>query len=1060
MNMKSKAIRALFLITTPLLILLLIAPFLVAAQSEDKITDNLGMLGSYRDQANSIITGLEQNNSVLIRLIIDTPQADDASFETTGNKSYATLGMRTSGNAAYNVLVYYAKVGGKMRFGYFHVSSCGPFISFLENEIKPIEINSEPSPQDIINILTKLSDGIKKLISEHGNSCSTGTETEETGGMDIADDGWVNLIDDTNWMDVLKIIPITTRHYVPKALETKLQPPSDAWMKEMKKHILYGPTIIYHREGEQIDFEQIPIFLRQYGHRSVAIYHNGPVSQKLLSALEKYGYNTSLMLLSMKNDNSDTAENRFNFGEMQADYYYNNNIERIVFSEKDYKTGLISSLFASSINSPLFFDAAEVKEYRDAVNKLGGFQKGGSEPNEGFHVYCIGNVQYDKCSMNLTLSELQQYYTRVMEPNKAILVNPKDIEDSSCESFKYYTDFGKLSKSHCKDSLVAPILASIKNELIVFTDVEPLEKGVKTSETEAEDKCVKYEQLSPEKKKFEDSILSASESVKKDMKKQVDMSSNQNMYLTVLASPRAIPFSKYKDCKEYEGSEKGKILEIREPLDIEYSKGKAVGRIFGTTVTDTSVYVSRVITFSRNGFSYVSEAGQTSEYKNIGMLAANFVDYQGYVDEFAKKLIALKDSNNHNLYDVKCFFDDKLYSSLQSPACSPLKSYYDILSYADKNVLTEQDIIIYDDDGNANSWSAAKIETPLEQEFNSSVVVAATCSSLDYYSSTNNNLLGTDFIRHGVLAFYGAVSPTRYSHAGPEISSRILGSKADGLGYDLGNALISSINSNVIKSRFAEKGYKPNYMLLGDPTIQLALPQKVDLTYSEKKIKGDYYCYADSQGKTNCERKTKKCTFVEEIAEGCTATSAKYCSDCNLKTTNEEVEKCCNDRIKGKCCVTEDITKPKPTQPTQQQPTIPAVTDNRCGVGKNSDKQVNQPCKPTSTFTCNSQKNCEKDCCPIWQNYGNDCRCMCVYGYQEDPITEKCSLIDCQGPYGEKKKLGDSCEQRDGSYKNVVTGISGGQCYCKDCRKPIPPEKECIPKDPYDMTHRTGCICK
>lgn len=349
--------------------------------------------------------------------------------------------------------------------------------------------------------------------------------------------------------------------------------------------------------------------------------------------------------------------------------------------------------------------------------------------------------------------------------------------------------------------------------------------------------------LNQGKLNFESEVVKKSDDVKEDLKSQIDMRIYD--YMTIISSPKAIPSSAYTGCEEVN------YVDYRKPLDIEYSRGKAVGRIYHVTVSDTSSLINRIIMFSGNGYSYVpdSNEGGMREFGNVALLAGGFPEYQGYVTDFANQL------EKH--YEVSCFIE-----GYDTGSCESLYDSADeTIPLNDPCFLTKNDIILYDGDGNVNFWDYPQIYSrDLEElRLNSPIAVASTCSGLDYYNSYEDNLFGVNFMRSGGIGYYGAVSTTLWTPFGAETVSRLMGHNSDAggealRGYDTGNAFISVMKDKGVTSVFKIRGREPNYILLGDPTILPALPKRLDMSYEKKVVEKDYYCYA-AGGVNRCYRK-------------------------------------------------------------------------------------------------------------------------------------------------------------------------------------------------------------
>jgi len=428
-------------------VLFSITPSSVEAQGETRIVDKLHIMGtdtdpsSYFNEAKAIITTLEQNDKVLIGVYLDDQTfADKDSFNKSANSTYTIYNLNVLENPVYNVLLYYAKVGNKMHLAYVHSSKCKPFQDFL-NDMTSGDLDEVLTGQNVSNIVKTLSYRIKEIKDAYGADCYS-AEGEKTQETEIEARKVAYLIDDTNWKDVLSLIPLTTRHFLPPSLEG-LSP--DKKIREMKNYVIFSPTLVYHREDEAFDLYSTINFLKDFEPNEVIIVYNDAYTEKLKEKLK----------LALKDHQTEYITSKD-----YSSIWNKRNYESVVISEDNYATGLVASLFASYINAPLVFSSSDLASYTKYKT-----------------VYCVGDVKY-KCTQKNTTEELQRYYQQITGTEKLILVNPNDIKDENCEQIAYTTEFGRMEKSHCKDSLLSPLLATMKNELIVPIESEPLKNGM------------------------------------------------------------------------------------------------------------------------------------------------------------------------------------------------------------------------------------------------------------------------------------------------------------------------------------------------------------------------------------------------------------------------------------------------------------------------------------------------------------------------------------------------------------------------------------------------------
>jgi hypothetical protein len=454
--MKVPILFLFFLIFTSIILL----PFSVAT-ADEIIVDKTGVMGNYKNEVENIIKNLEMQRGVKIKIYLtkETFESKDDLQKVGKDLFLNTYNLDEVGVPNYNVLLFYASakekgVSKKILSYYYNENACSNLVDFLNNEFKGYisDIGQDISGKDLYDKIKKLAEFIEDNIKTYGSECVE--KKQEKMSITIGND--LYLIDDTNWKNVLKLISLTTWHTIPKNIPVT----EEDKIKLRKNYIHYSPSFIYHREGDNIDLESIRRYIKSQQEiksiSKIVIVYDNEISEMLLFLLTEI----------LKPKGSDLKIVKLNISEYPK-MWDNQDYDTVILSEENYKTALMATLFASYLHAPLVFSINELNDYKK-VKK----------------VYCVGNVAYENCNKKYTLEQLQKYYKEITETDKILLVNPNDIEDKSCEIFKYNRKFGMLTKAYCKDSLVAPILASIKNELIIFTDIEPLKKGVKFFEPE------------------------------------------------------------------------------------------------------------------------------------------------------------------------------------------------------------------------------------------------------------------------------------------------------------------------------------------------------------------------------------------------------------------------------------------------------------------------------------------------------------------------------------------------------------------------------------------------
>lgn len=821
------------------------------------------------------------------------------------NKGFLNKGLNQTGNIRYNILIFYAKVDGEPYLGYVYNDTM--LCESLEEIVKTLRkgnLGQQLSGNELLEITREVSEGMKRTFFTHGfigdceiNVCehliyaksiceefdpsrpegvytckfpvyygsgpnegeiahyqemgcyyaeAFGQQWNPEEGLthkeeevEITEGKTVFLIDDNNWKDVLSLYPIGAYHYVSEEVDTLEMTERDE-MKARKNKIFYNHVLVYGSDEEKknLDLESTLTFIGHFKPDKVVLAYRKEIPKKIRLALKK----------GMASDDSGEG---YKFTYMHAKNYYatwnQRGYENIVVSESEYDTGLLASVFASYLNAPLVFeDDEEFDKYNFNGKKV--YYVYSENENSDTYSSLKGKVPADKI-VSYDIPTLQKKYAEYTNTDKVILVNPNDIEDKYCEQFTYKSKYGKMKNAYCKDSLVAPFLATIKNELIIFTYAEPLKQGVETEKDSGrfDVVCSEYEknpQKYPKKYNFESEIETKSSIVIQDIEKGLKNTCCPGVktnYFTIVSSPKMIPSSIFSLCNVDEEDPEGN--EERWKLDGQYSSESANGWIFGISVSDSSSYVNRNVGFYKAGLSYVpsqTDTGDMHMYEEIGLLATDFPEEQSYMPDLA-------DSLGEAGYEVSCFVDNE---TLATDGCKYAKS-------VKGEFFTENDILFYHDHGSPDEWSGVGIDSGEIPEIYSTIAIADACNTMNYYESQEDELFGPNFIRKGGLGYYGSVGLTYVGGLGLRVINEILN------GSDLGNALRSSSLESF--------SVREHYMLLGDPTVKPSLIGEVLRYQKEQKPSGEKeYACTLVEGAKRCYRKGlfKMYCGEDEIVKG------------------------------------------------------------------------------------------------------------------------------------------------------------------------------------------------
>jgi len=319
----------------------------------------------------------------------------------------------------------------------------------------------------------------------------------------------VFLISNNDWKELLSLVPVTT------------------WTTiggELHKY----PTLVYLRETS-FDMDSPIYFMQQYSADELTIVGN--VSQELMN-----------LLVAQPELGAGLQEDEINFINLNDYLSFWDSYNDVVYVEENYELALLASTYASLTNSPLIIQGTTLDSENVFSNKK---------------VICVGSVSPagNSCVEQYNLEELQQIYMNLTNTDKVVLVNPNDLNTQVTQTLYPDRSAGTVTKLYSQNSMIAPIIAAGKNQLIIST-------------TESS-----YQNI--------DSFIKAKAEI-------LDIN-----FLTIMAAPNVIPY------REYMGTVQGypnyRSLDQTEYADFDGDRKpeKATGRVHGVTISDTSSYVAR-----------------------------------------------------------------------------------------------------------------------------------------------------------------------------------------------------------------------------------------------------------------------------------------------------------------------------------------------------------------------------------------------------------------------------------------------------------------------------------
>ena len=278
---------------------------------------------------------------------------------------------------------------------------------------------------------------------------------ENKKNMENYNDKGVFLISDSDWRDVLQLIPLTTWTGSESCNRGYGTP----------KNVCVYPTLIYHEEVTGFDADSIIYFMQQYNTERITIIGESPQElDNLLIAQPELGAG-----IASSNIKRIAPKDYIN---------YWSSYKGVVYVQDDYELALLASTYASLIDTPLIIRGT-------SLDVDGNFA--------GRNVICVGQISGRICNEQYSLSQLQQKYIQKTNTDKIILVNPNDLTISVNEEFQPEKSSNNIHEIYSKTSLAAPILASAKHEVII---------SAKSSDYNSVDKFIEQKinslQFSPE----------------------------------------------------------------------------------------------------------------------------------------------------------------------------------------------------------------------------------------------------------------------------------------------------------------------------------------------------------------------------------------------------------------------------------------------------------------------------------------------------------------------------------------------------------------------------------
>jgi len=294
----------------------------------------------------------------------------------------------------------------------------------------------------LLEITTKTGEKVFRYI-QIPDTTSTKNPEEYTKNTvflipDITDSG------ESNWRDILMLLSATI--WVGNSEDRKWC--DQVFDQQSKDDFPYTPKcaypmIVYHKEWGGADLDAPLHFLSRY-----------PSGQVInVGSLKQSGH----ILPALAQQNKDIVET-----DISQLFSYWKNYTEVLLVKDDYALAMQAAQYAVYKNIPLVIEGTKLDTEKTYVGK---------------RLVCIEAFPKGKdasaCDSFMVEATLRESLLSLTSSDKAVFVNPNDINNDYCEMQSYSTKTAALTKSYCHDSLAAPYLAAAEEQVIVPLDMEP-----------------------------------------------------------------------------------------------------------------------------------------------------------------------------------------------------------------------------------------------------------------------------------------------------------------------------------------------------------------------------------------------------------------------------------------------------------------------------------------------------------------------------------------------------------------------------------------------------------
>jgi len=255
------------------------------------------------------------------------------------------------------------------------------------------------------------------------------------------------------------------------------------WVDKMPPENENPAICIYNEEGatihhESFDADSIIYFMQQYAPDNVILIREPPQELKNLLTRPVEDEVSGAGLREEQIHTRGVSD--------YLSYWDQSKLESIVYVEDNYELVLLASSYASLINTPLIVEGSSLDDLQDGYI-------GDPCVFDNKEIILVGSQEWlnsftcppkaKSCTDTLTMNELQERYISLTNTDKIVLTNPDDLSIDIQQYIKPKKSMEKNIVLYSKTSLVAPILASAKHELIIpikSTDYEEIDSELES----------------------------------------------------------------------------------------------------------------------------------------------------------------------------------------------------------------------------------------------------------------------------------------------------------------------------------------------------------------------------------------------------------------------------------------------------------------------------------------------------------------------------------------------------------------------------------------------------